>query len=78
MDNRNSAKVWRIENKAVGYQPIASGRATKRGPQNEGKSHDLVENTCRKNVSSEICHDFYENTRLTSFCHDVDEKKGSY
>jgi hypothetical protein len=47
----------------------------KRGPQNEGKSHDVVENTCMKNVSSESCHDVDENKRVMEFCHDVLERK---
>jgi hypothetical protein len=31
------------------------------GGKNEGKSHDVIENTCRKNASLWACHDVYEN-----------------
>jgi hypothetical protein len=34
----------------------------KRGPQNEGKSHDVIESKCRKNVSLWACHDVVEKT----------------
>jgi hypothetical protein len=34
----------------------------KRGPQNEGKSNDVVENKCIKNVTFEFCYDIDENT----------------
>jgi hypothetical protein len=34
------------------------------GGKNEGKSHDVVENTCRKNVSFTVCHDVDENKRV--------------
>jgi hypothetical protein len=33
----------------------------KRGPQNEGKFHYVVENKCRKNVSLLAFQDVYEN-----------------
>jgi hypothetical protein len=36
----------------------------KRGPQYEGKSHDVVENKCRKNVSSWVCHDIDEKKQV--------------
>jgi hypothetical protein len=38
----------------------------KRGPQYGGKSNDVVENKCRKNVSPEICDDVDENKRVIS------------
>jgi hypothetical protein len=38
----------------------------KRGPQNEGKSYDVIENKCRKNVSSEICNDLDENKQVVA------------
>jgi hypothetical protein len=31
------------------------------GGKNEGKSHDLIENKRRKNVTLLACHDVYEN-----------------
>jgi hypothetical protein len=34
----------------------------KRGPQNEGKSVDLIENKARKNVRFWVCVDVIDNT----------------
>jgi hypothetical protein len=34
--------------------------------KNEGYSHDVIENTCRKNVSLGYSHDIHENKRLKS------------
>jgi hypothetical protein len=46
----------------------AATRLTKkRGPQNEGKSHDVVENKCRKNVTLQVCHDVAENKLVNGF-----------
>jgi hypothetical protein len=42
----------------------AVGLAKKRGPQNEGKSHDVIENKWRKNVSLWVCQDVIEKTRV--------------
>jgi len=46
------------------------------GGKNEGMSHDIIENTCRKNVSFMPCHDVDENKAVIVVCHDLDENKG--
>jgi hypothetical protein len=52
--------------KGLVYSEVA--RLTKRrGPQNEGKSHDVIENKCRKNVSLRVCHDVDEKKLVMSF-----------
>ena len=45
---------------------LSRGRRGKRGIKNEGYSHDVIENTCRKNVSLGYSHDIHENKRLKS------------
>jgi hypothetical protein len=58
-------KTYVIQNKGLVDYPV--GRVTKkRGPQNEGKSHDIIENKCRKNVSLGLCHDVDENKIVIS------------
>jgi hypothetical protein len=39
-------------------------RSEKGELKNEGYSHDVIENTCRKNVSLGYSHDIHENKRL--------------
>jgi hypothetical protein len=39
----------------------------KRGPQNEGKFHYVVEKRWRKNVSLRACQDVVENTQVIAF-----------
>jgi hypothetical protein len=56
-----------LQNKQLAASPATDLTGKKRGPQNEGKSNDVVENKCRKNVSSQICHDFYENKQVIQF-----------
>jgi hypothetical protein len=41
--------------------------AKKRGPQNEGKFHYVVENKYRKNVSFQDFHDVVETNRVIVF-----------
>jgi hypothetical protein len=48
----------------------------KRGPQNEGKFHDVIENKCRKNVAFLVLHDVTENKVVTILLHYIAEKKG--
>jgi hypothetical protein len=36
----------------------------KRGPQNEGKLGDVIENKCRKNVNSPVFHDVVEKEQV--------------
>jgi hypothetical protein len=39
----------------------------KKGPQNEGKSHDVIENKWRKNVSFTVFHDVVEKKQVIDF-----------
>jgi hypothetical protein len=56
-------------------QVIWIGAAQKRGtPRNEGISLDVIENTCRKNVSSLLSLDVNEKKVLIIFSEYVDEK----
>jgi hypothetical protein len=41
-------------------------RSEKGELRNAGYSHDVIENTCRKNVSLGYSHDIHENKRLKS------------
>jgi len=51
MEGRNSTKNYLIQKPRVSRLLDGEGKGKKRGPQNEGKSNDVVENKCRKNVS---------------------------
>jgi hypothetical protein len=76
MDSEDPAKTYLVETRTAIRSCGCQTAGEKRGPQNEGKSHDVVENKCRKNVGSEFCHDVNENRPLVAFCYDVDEKEG--
>jgi hypothetical protein len=59
MDSENFARIYVIEKKEL--TDSAAARATKkRGPQNEGKSHHVIENKWRKNARLWVCHDVVE------------------
>jgi hypothetical protein len=73
MESRNSAKSYVVEKWTISR---LCDNGKKRGPQNEGKSSDVIENKRRKNVSSEFCHDVNENRPLVALRDDVDEKEG--
>jgi hypothetical protein len=45
----------------------AASVVEKRGPQNEGKFHDLIENKWRKNVCLFVLHDLNENKVVMGF-----------
>jgi hypothetical protein len=67
MDSEDPAKTYLIETITVIRSCGCQTAGEKRGPQNEGKSHDVIENKCRKNVSSEICDDVDENKQVIAF-----------
>jgi hypothetical protein len=48
----------------------------KRGPQNDGKFHDVIENKYRKKVAFLVLHDVIENKVAILLPHDVAENKG--
>jgi hypothetical protein len=48
MESEDPAKIYSIEIKRVSLYCRRQGDK-KRGPQDEGKSHDVVENKCGKN-----------------------------
>jgi hypothetical protein len=56
----NFPKLYVFENKSVTPFPARSSKKT-RGGKYEGKSHYVVENTCRKNVRNRSRHYMYEN-----------------
>jgi hypothetical protein len=61
-----------LEFQVTGFKLVSwiarQGAAKKRGaPRNEGISLDVVENTCRKNVSLSSCVDVDENKCTYSF-----------
>jgi hypothetical protein len=62
MGSENLSKLHPIELKRVNLFRGGEGDGEKRGPQNEGKSNDVVENKCIKNVTFEFCYDIDENT----------------
>ena len=63
MDSENSAKSISLKLKELVYSDVA--RVTKkRGPQNEGKLGDVVENKWRKNVSFQVFHDVVEKKQV--------------
>jgi hypothetical protein len=43
---------------------VAGAVAEKGELENEGISHDVIENKYRKNVGVRVSHDIYENKRL--------------
>jgi hypothetical protein len=45
----------------------ATRLSKKRGPQNEGKSHDLIESKWRKNVNFPVFHDVVEKKQVTAY-----------
>jgi len=55
MNNENLEKIYIIEIKTVSSFLVASQRK-KAGGGNEGKSHYVIENTCRKNGRNWACH----------------------
>jgi hypothetical protein len=60
MKSQNPAKTHLVEKKELVCSVVA--RVTKkRGPQNEGKSHDVIENKWWKNVSLCVFHNVVEN-----------------
>jgi hypothetical protein len=48
-----------LKQKGLAYTAVA--KADERGPQNEGKSNDVVQNKCRENVSLPVWNDVDEN-----------------
>jgi hypothetical protein len=66
VESQNLAKIYSAESKRL--IGLRYGRVTKkRGPQNEGKFHYVIENTWRKNVSLWACQDVIENTIVIVF-----------
>jgi hypothetical protein len=55
-------KLYVIEIKSVIAFPARSHEKT-RGRENEGKSHYVIENKCRKNVRNRPRHYMHENTQ---------------
>jgi hypothetical protein len=51
------------------------GNGEKGGPQNEGKSHDVIENKRPKSVTSCFATMLMKRSRLNRVCQDVDENK---
>jgi hypothetical protein len=51
MEGTNRSVSYFIETQIVSWFSGDGADQKKRGPQNEGKSSDVVENKCRKNVS---------------------------
>jgi hypothetical protein len=50
--------------KELVYSEVARVKK-KRGPQNEGKSHDVIENKWSKKARLWVCHDVIEKTGVT-------------
>ena len=64
IDSENLAKIYITEIKELVNSGVA--RVTKkRGPQNEGKSHDVIENKWSKKARLWVCHDVIEKTGVT-------------
>jgi hypothetical protein len=59
VDSENFAKSRSLKLKELVYSEVA-WLTKKRGAQNEGKSHDVIENKWRKNVSFTVFHDVVE------------------
>jgi hypothetical protein len=54
--------------KLKGLVDSAATRLTKkRGAQNEGKSHDVIENKWRKNANFPVFHDVGEKKQVVAF-----------
>jgi len=63
MDSENFSKSISLNLKELGYSEVA--RVTKkRGPQNEGKLGDVIENKWRKNVNFQVFHDVAEKEQV--------------
>ena len=66
MDSEDSEKSISLKSKELCYYEVA--RVTKkRGPQNEGKSHDVIENKWRKNARLWVRHDAIEKKQVIDF-----------
>ncbi|MGD1154455.1 MAG: hypothetical protein ABSA41_01360 [Terriglobia bacterium] len=66
MDSENFSKSISLNLKELGYSEVA--RVTKkRGPQNEGKLGDVIENKWRKNVNFQVFHDVVKKKQVIAF-----------
>jgi hypothetical protein len=65
-ESESPAETYIIEIKTVSLYCRSQG-GKKRGPQNEGKSLDLIEKKCRKDARFLAYHDIIEKTRVIAF-----------
>jgi hypothetical protein len=63
MESESLARTYIIEIKRVSLY-CRSQSDKKRGPQNEGKSHDVIENKVRKNGTFQVFHDVTEKKQV--------------